>query len=161
MADRLIVDIADMKVGGGNTELVTFALGSCIGVTVWDPVVKYGAMLHFMLPESKLDERKALERPCMFADTGLLLMLKAMERMGAVPRRLLVKAAGGSNIMDPNGTFNIGKRNYLALKKILWQYNLLIKAEDVGGCHSRTMFLRVATGETTLRYSENREERPL
>jgi len=161
MHDRIVVDIADMKSSSKGGELITYALGSCIGVSVFDPVAKCGALLHFMLPDSKLDDRKAKERPCMFADTGLLMMFKDIERIGGNHRRLLVRAAGGSNIMDPNGTFNIGKRNYLALKKTLWQYNLLIKSEDVGGCHSRTMILNTESGVTSLRYSGDREERPL
>ncbi|OGJ86509.1 MAG: hypothetical protein A2268_02350 [Candidatus Raymondbacteria bacterium RifOxyA12_full_50_37] len=158
MNDILVVNIADMKASNSGNRLITYALGSCIGVAVFDPVAGAGGLLHYMLPDSKLDERKASENPFMFADTGITSMLRKLEKCGCEIRRLTIKAAGGSNIMDPNGTFSIGKKNYLALKRILWRYNLILRGEDVGGSLSRNMTLNLAEMSVSVRYSGVKEE---
>jgi len=131
--------------------LVTYALGSCIGVTIYDPAVKIGGLLHFMLPESALDPQKAQKNPWMFADTGIPLFFKEAYRLGAEKKRMLVKIAGGSQIMDDSQYFNIGKRNYLALRKIFWANNVLIRGEEVGGHTNRTLRLDVANGRVWLK----------
>ena len=147
-----IVGIADMKVSDDpKVTLVTHALGSCIGVAVYDPVARVGGILHYMLPESKMDHKKAKETPLMFADTGIPLLFKACYKIGADKKRMIVKVAGGARIMDPSEVFNIGKRNYAALRKIFWRNNVLVDAEDIGGTSNRTMWLSVATGEVWLR----------
>ena len=147
-----IVSIADMKISDDpNVILVTHALGSCIGLAVYDPVVKAGGMLHYMLPESKMDYKKAKEAPLMFADTGIPLLFKACYKLGAEKKRMIVKVAGGAQIMDSSGVFNIGKRNYAALRKIFWRNNVLIDAEEIGGTCNRTMSLSIATGKVWLK----------
>ena len=147
-----IVGIADMKVSDDpNVILVTHALGSCIGLAVYDPVVKAGGMLHYMLPESKMDYKKAKEIPLMFADTGIPLLFKACYKLGAEKKRMIVKIAGGAQIMDSSGVFNIGKRNYAALRKIFWRNNVLVDAEEIGGTCNRTMSLSIATGKVWLK----------
>lgn len=151
---NVVVGIADMKVSNDpGAILVTHSLGSCIGLAVYDPVAKVGGMLHYMLPEGSLDSQKARERPFMFADTGIPRLFKACYQLGAEKRRMIVKVAGGSQVMDPTGRFNIGKRNYAALRKIFWKNNVLIDREDVGGNCNRTMWLRVDSGEVRLKIS--------
>ncbi|MBL8027782.1 MAG: chemotaxis protein CheD [Fibrobacteres bacterium] len=161
MSDKAIVDIADMKVSSGEDMLITYALGSCIGVAAYDPVAKAGGLLHYMLPDSKIDSKKGLERPCMFADTGIMCMFRGLQQLGCQSNRLIVKIAGGSNILDPNGAFNIGKNNYLALKKVLWRFSILVKAEDVGGSFSRNMTLNLGNGEVRVRYAGEKEDKLL
>ena len=147
-----MVGIADMKVSNNPEDtLITHALGSCIGVIVYDPVVKVGGLLHFMLPESKVNPQKAKENPYMFADTGVPLLFKTCYKYGAEKKRMIVKVAGGAQIMDEAGHFNIGKRNYAMLRKIFWRNGVLIKAEDVGGMVNRTVELDIATGEVRLK----------
>lgn len=133
--------------------VVTHSLGSCIGLAVYDPVAKVGGILHYMLPESQLDADKAKRQPLMFADTGIPILFKSCYKLGAEKGRMIVKVAGGSQVMDPSGMFNIGKRNYAALRKILWRNNVLISAEDIGKTVNRTMWLSIATGELTLKIS--------
>jgi chemotaxis protein CheD len=82
-----------------NEVLVTHALGSCIGVAIYDPVAKVGGILHYMLPESSLDPVKAQENPHMFADTGLPSLFRECYRLGATKARLQVKVAGGSQVL--------------------------------------------------------------
>lgn len=138
--------------------LITYSLGSCIGLTVYDPVAKIGGMIHYMLPLSKIAPDKAKAKPGMFADTGIPLLLKKVLEQGGVKDRLIVKAAGGSELMDQNKVFNIGERNYLVLRKLLWKNNILIKAEDVGGNFSRTLRLEIDTGYTSIKTREGENE---
>jgi len=148
----VIVDIADMKVSADPADdLVTYSLGSCLGVSIWDPEVRVGGMLHFMLPQASVSPEKARANPAMFGDTGIPALFRAAYELGAVKQRMIVKVAGGSSLLDDNGTFNIGKRNYVLLRKIFWKNGVLIDAEDVGGSLSRTMRLSVATGRVTIR----------
>ena len=161
MANRQIVDIADMKLSNDGGELVTYALGSCIGLSIYDPVTKTGALLHYMLPDSRLDKAKAEKKPFMFCDSGIITMFTELKRLGIKSKNLVAKAAGGANIMDPKGTFNIGKRNYLALKKVLWRFNIFLKNCDVEGSVSRNMMLNLSTGDVFVKYSGEKELRKL
>ncbi len=147
-----VVDIADFQVSADpRVVLVTYSLGSCIGVALWDPAERVGGMLHYMLPDSSLSAEKAKSRPAMFADTGIPRLFRAVYELGANKKRLIVKIAGGSQLLDDNGTFNIGKRNYTMLRKIFWKNGVLIDSEDIGGSISRTIRLSVDTGRFTLK----------
>jgi chemotaxis protein CheD len=137
--------------------LVTYSLGSCIGVALYDPVTRVGGMLHYMLPESIIDPDKARFKPAMFADTGIPVLFKAAYRLGLEKKRARIIVAGGSQILDESGTFNIGKRNYAALRKIFWKNNVLVSAEDVGGNVSRTLYLEINTGKAWIRNGRKEE----
>ena len=152
------VGIADCRISNVPDDiLVTYALGSCVAVLIHDPVARTGGLLHYMLPESGIDPTKARDNPYMFADTGVPLLFRRSYEKGAQKRRLVVSIAGGAQVMDETGVFNIGKRNYLALKRILWKAGVLIHNEAVGGAVSRTVRLEVGTGRVWLR-SEGRQE---
>jgi chemotaxis protein CheD len=149
---QVVVGVADMKVSNQQSEvLVTHALGSCIGVAIYDPAAKVGGILHFMLPDSNLDPGKAQEHPHMFADTGLPLLFRECYRLGAKKSRLRVKVTGGSQVLGNREFFQIGRRNYAALRKIFLKNNVLINNEDVGGTKARTLFLEVATGNVWIK----------
>lgn len=152
--NRIVVGIADIKVGGDVEDvLITYALGSCIGVAVYDPAVKVGGILHFMLPDSSLDLNKAKEKPSMFADTGIPLLFKSCYRLGAEKKRMIVKVAGGASILDKSNYFRIGQKNITALRKIFWRNNVLIDGEDTGKSHNRTVQLNVSTGNVVVKDS--------
>ena len=149
---QVVVGVADMKVSNQQQEvLVTHALGSCIGVAIYDPTAKVGGILHFMLPDSNLDPGKAKDHPHMFADTGLPLLFRECYRLGAQKARLRVKVTGGSQVLGKREFFQIGRRNYAALRKIFLKNNVLIDKEDVGGTKARTLFLEVATGNVWIK----------
>jgi chemotaxis protein CheD len=151
---KLIVGIADMQVTDDpGATLVTYSLGSCIGVALYDPMVKVGGLLHYMLPDSQIDVQKAQKNPWMFADTGIPLFFKEAYKFGAEKRRMQVKVVGGSQILDDSGYFNIGKRNYMALRKIFWMNNVLIHAEDVGGSVNRTLSVELSSGKVSIKTS--------
>jgi chemotaxis protein CheD len=148
----LTIDIADVRVSDDpRADLVTYSLGSCIGVTIWDPKVRVGGMLHYMLPDSTLSPDKAKERPAMFADTGVPMLFRSAYELGAAKKRLIIKLAGGSSLLDDNGTFNIGKRNYVMLRKIFWKNGILIDSEHIRGSFSRTLRMNVGTGRVTVK----------
>lgn len=147
----MVVGVADCKVTDEPAELVTFALGSCIAVVIWDPEAKVGGLLHFMLPESAVDrETQGRANPYRYADTGTPLLFRQAYEKGAEKRRLQVRLAGGASVVDTGGVFNIGRRNHAAVRKILWRAGVLVHAEDVGGSVSRTVRLDVATGRCTV-----------
>jgi chemotaxis protein CheD len=151
---KIIVGIADMKVTDDQAaSLITYSLGSCIGVTLYDPAVKVGGLLHYMLPDSKIDVLKAQKNPWMFADTGIPLFFKEAYKLGADKGRLRVKVAGGSQILDDRGLFNIGKRNYMALRKLFWMNNVLVSGEEVGGAVNRTVTIELASGKVWIKTS--------
>ena len=69
----------------------------------------------------------------------------------------MVRAAGGAQVMTDRELFNIGKRNYLAMRKILWKAGVMLHGEQVGGSIARTIRLEVGTGRLWLRESAGRE----
>jgi chemotaxis protein CheD len=149
----IILGIGDYGASKSPGSVVkTYALGSCVAVTMYDPHLKVAGMVHVALPESKLNRAKGEECPGYFADLGVPLLFKEMLRMGCKPggRGLIVKMLGGASVMAGNDTFNIGKRNILAVKKILWTLGMGPVAEDVGANFSRTVSLHVDTGSVVV-----------
>jgi chemotaxis protein CheD len=150
--NQITVGVADCHISDNrDSVLATHALGSCIAVAIHDPVAGVGGLLHFMLPESALDRDKAQRNPFMFADTGIPLLFRASFERGADRKRMVVQLAGGAQMMDEAGVFNIGKRNYLAAKKLLWKNGFMTRAEAVGGTVSRTVRLEVGSGRFWMR----------
>jgi len=148
----VIVSVSDAKASKDpGSVIATFSLGSCIAVSVYDPAAAVGGMLHFQLPDSTIDAKRAKERPLMFADTGRQCLLREMESLGAQKRRLKIKLAGGAQMLDDHHLFNIGRRNHAAIRKVLWQHGLFVDAEDVGGTRPRNMYLSIADGTVTVK----------
>ncbi len=108
----IVVGISDFKASQNSSDvLITYALGSCIAVVVYDPHVRVGGMLHFMLPNAALDADKARENPCMFADTGIPLLFKACYQLGAEKKRMIVKIAGRrQSILNDTNFFGSGRK---------------------------------------------------
>ncbi len=165
MGNSLVVGVGDCKVTGDPlAELVTYALGSCIAVAIWDPVSKVSGLLHFMLPDSAVDRNgNGKDHPFRYADTGTPLLFRGAYQQGAEKKRLVVRLAGGAAVVNDNGFFNIGKRNYAALRKILWKAGVMVHAEDVGGSVSRTVRLEAGSGRMIIRATgePERELRPV
>lgn len=163
MADRVVVGIGDLAVSGSaEALLVTHALGSCVAVCVFDPAVRVAAMLHFLLPDSRINLERARRQPCAFADTGIALLLERVSRAGADARRADIKLVGGAEIGEPaggGGILRIGSRNVRAAREVLGQAGLRVKAEDLGGTSARTVRLRAADG--ALEIFNGREIRQL
>ena len=157
--NTVVIGIGDCQISKeSDSTLVTYALGSCIAVIIHDPVAGVGGLLHFMLPESNLDPAKAQNNPFMFADTGIPLLFRNAYQLGADKKRLVVTVAGGAQMMDTQGTFNIGKRNCLAMRKILWKAGVLVHAEHLAGEVSRTVRLEIHSGKVMLREAGQPEQ---
>ncbi|MDY7030461.1 MAG: chemotaxis protein CheD [Thermodesulfobacteriota bacterium] len=151
---EIVIGVSDMKVSNHpESVLITRSLGSCIGMVIYDSVAKAGGILHFMLPESNVDPDKASKNPYMFADTGIPSLFKSVYTLGAKKQRMKVIVVGGGTILDQKGFFNIGKRNYMAAKKMLWKNNVIIDYEDVGGNVNRTIKLALQDGRIWLKTS--------
>lgn len=139
-----------------DDTLKTYALGSCIAVLIYDKNISMAGMIHIALPDSGIDPGKSLVQPGYFADTGLPRMIEEMKKRGAIRNHLWLKLAGGASVMDPSNLFDIGKRNILAVKRIMWKSSLGPIAEDTGGVISRTVSMKVFDGETTI-HSANKQ----
>ncbi len=148
------VGVADMKVCTKRDDLIiTHALGSCLGVAVYDPLACVGGLLHVMLPLSEIDPEKAERNPLMFVDTGFPSLLAECFKHGAQKQRLEIRVAGGANSHEgkKEDLFQIGRRNFIILRQLLWKNGLLMRSHDVGGTNSRTMSLEIGTGRVTIK----------
>ncbi len=148
-----IVDVGDMKVSAVKGDvLVTHALGSCLGVTIHDPAAHVGGLLHVMLPISTIDPKRGKENPYMFVDTGVPKLFIECYKAGARKERLHVNVAGGActRCDEEEDYFQIGKRNFIMLKKLFWKNSVLLRAHDVGGRESRTLSLDIGSGEVAV-----------
>ena len=147
---RLIVGVSDMKASGEEEDLiVTYSLGSCIGIAAYDPVVRVGGILHYLMPRSSSDPTKATANPSMYGDTGIPQLFEALYSLGAVKDRILVYMAGGS-MMSESSIFETGKHNITIARKMFWKNNVFITEEHVGGNMPRTLYLDIATGKSWI-----------
>ena len=149
----IMLGVGDFGATNKPGEVIkTLALGSCVSIVFLYPKTRAVGMVHVALPDSSLDKVKTQERPGYFADSGIPALINEMKKHGysGNGRDMIVKLAGGAKIMDPNNTFNIGKRNVLAIKKILWGHGMGAVAEDVGGNYSRSVAISTDTGRVTL-----------
>ncbi|WP_319582370.1 chemotaxis protein CheD [uncultured Pseudodesulfovibrio sp.] len=151
MNNTLVVGISDMKLSTNPGDvIVTYSLGSCLGVTIYDPKAQIGAMVHCLLPTAAAAKEKARANPFMFVNTGVAMTVRKLADLGADKNRLIFKAAGGAN-MRKDRIFDTGVRNFDALMKLLDHNGRLLSARDVGGTIPRTLFLYLDTGRVVVR----------
>ena len=145
METKITIGIADMKMAKDNGVLITYALGSCIGICLHDPKIRLGAMVHIMLPLNMEEGRKNTMK---YADTGIRETLRQMEAKGASRSRITAKIAGGAKMFDVNGGSmgNIGQRNIESVHMNLKKEGIQLLREDVGGSVARTLLFDPATG---------------
>ena len=149
---RVVVGVGDLAVSNNtNVAISTFALGSCVGIVVYDSEVKVGGLIHIMLPDSSLSPDKAQRQPAMFADTGIPLMFRNLMGLRCERRRMKAFVAGGASVISGSDMFKIGERNILAVKKIINTLGIPVVRADLGGVNNRTVHLSVGTGEVTLK----------
>lgn len=147
MAELIKVGMADYKVGRYPASLISYGLGSCVGIALYDPVTKIGGLAHIMLPDSK--QARSTENPAKFADTALPKMLDDLQKLGALKTRLTAKIAGGAQMFSFTNTTDImrvGERNAEAVRIILKKLDLRLIADDTGGNYGRTVELKLDTG---------------
>ena len=145
---RIVIGIGEFAVSADPDALiVTYALGSCVAVCLWDPVVGVGGMIHVLLPDSAINQARAAEQPAAFADTGIPLLFRAAYEHGVKKSRCRVHLVGGATIATGAASLpSIGKRNVLAARQILWRNGVLVEREDVGGTTARNVTLFIGDG---------------
>jgi len=151
---RRVVGIADMAVSADpRDQIITYALGSCLGLCVFDPVARVGGMLHLMLPQGSLSPEKAAANPLMFADTGIPKLFLGAYALGAKKERMIVVVAGGASFsLNEDSDLAIGQRNIAMLRKVMWKNGVLLKKHELGGTEPRNMNLDVHSGEVTVAF---------
>lgn len=148
---RIVVKIADMQLAAYGEELITYALGSCLGICLKDKKTNLAALIHIMLPINMEAGRKNTMK---YADTGIRETIKQMEARGARRANMVAKVAGGAKMFDtaPGSSLgNIGKRNVDSMHMILRQERVVLLAEDVGGTVARTISFDPGTGMVTVK----------
>ncbi len=143
--NKITIGIADMKMAKDSGMLITYALGSCIGICLYDQRIKLAAMVHIMLPLNMEPGRKNTFK---YADTGLRETLRLMESKGASRARITAKIAGGAKMFELSGgnLGNIGQRNIESVHLNLKKEGIQLLKEDVGGSVARTLLFDPATG---------------
>ena len=147
MSELIKVGMADYKVGRNPDSLISYGLGSCVGIALYDPLSKIGGLAHIMLPDST--QARSAENPAKFADTALPLMLDEIIRMGALKSRITAKIAGGAQMFtfaNATDVMRVGERNVEAVKQVLRRLDIRNIAEDTGGNYGRTVELKLDTG---------------
>ena len=151
-AQRVVIGVGDMAVSSSpNVTLSTYALGSCVGAIIYDPVTFAGGMIHIMLPNSKLSPEKAALKPYIFADTGMKAFFDALKGIGVDKFRARIAIAGGASVLEQKDIFKIGENNAIAIKGILSKEHLPIFYEELGGLNNRTLHLVLSTGELEIK----------
>lgn len=149
---EVIVKVADWAAERGDAVLVTLGLGSCVAIMLHDPTQKVGAMAHVLLPSRSLAHDRS--NPAKFPDTAVALLVERLKALGADPRRLVAKLAGGasmfSQLVTP-GTIQMGERNVMASRNALRAAEIPIVREAVGGERGRSIRFHVTDGRVEIR----------
>ncbi|MDD2294670.1 MAG: chemotaxis protein CheD [Eubacteriales bacterium] len=152
MSELLTVGISDYKTGRAPLVIVTYALGSCIGICLYDQVAKIGGLSHIMLPDSKMFTQSDINR-MKFADTAIPDMLNVLCSMGADRRRITAKIAGGAQmfkVQEDSPLGMIGTRNTRSVKAVLSELRIPIVNEDTGADYGRTLYFDLQTGNVRV-----------
>jgi chemotaxis protein CheD len=148
---ELIVGVADLKESKNSQGvIVTYALGSCLGVTCYDPFCRVGGMLHAMMADSRGSHQVAPAR-AMFLDTGIPDLIQRVIDLGGNPRLFLFKIFGGAQTIQANTFFNIGNKNIKMMEAIATQLRLQVRVWEVGGHQNRTIRFYLRDGSVKLR----------
>lgn len=149
---RVVIGIGELAVSDRPGDvIVTHALGSCIAVCIYDPLSGIGGMLHFLLPEARINPERAKQQPAVFADTGIPLLFQAAFDRGLKKQRAIVHLVGGAEMTQSAGAaFGTGRRNLLAAKNLLWRNGVFVAGMEVGGTGARTLHLSVSNGRLEI-----------
>lgn len=154
MSDIIKVGMADLKTCVSPNGVTTLGLGSCVGIAIRDPVTKIGGLAHVMLPDSTAIKNGYLN-VAKFADTGIVELVKQMEKLGANRGRMVAKIAGGATMFSFQGGSStmgqVGQRNVEATKAKLKELKIPILAEDTGSNYGRTVIFFPETGDFHIR----------
>lgn len=147
--EKIIVGIAEGKIAFDTQILVSFALGSCVGICLYDAKKKIAGMAHIILPCSR--DSLHQENPYKFADAGVKLLVRDMVRSGAEPSRIVAKIAGGAQMFETHDkTWEIGELNTNMVRHVLRKERISIVAEDMGKNYGRTILFYAKDGKLEI-----------
>lgn len=147
-----VVDVGALAASADpNVLLVTYALGSCVGVCLYDNEARVAGLLHAQLPESSLDRSRAVTQPGLFVDTGVPALISRMTALGASPSRIRARIAGAAQLLGDRTLFDVGRKNQAAALAALLRQGITPLSQDCGGTEPRTLYLHVATGNLRMR----------
>ena len=136
--DKITVGIAEGRIAFRGQTLVTYALGSCVGICLYDSRIKIAGMAHIVLPDESSATVKS--NPYKFAGSGISALVMEMQRHGADKRRLTAKIAGGAKMFSTGrSAWDIGEKNAAAVRQALHAAGIRILAEDTGANYGRTL----------------------
>jgi len=159
MSTLHVVGISDCKVSNDPTDsIVTYALGSCVGLVLYDPHARIGGLLHVMLPDSRFRSSSREFNAHMYADTGFYALIEALLSLGASKSRLVAKAAGGANMLRHSSLLDIGQRNSETVLGLLRMERIPVLGTSLGGSVGRSMQVRLDDGTTRVRLLGQGEE---
>ncbi len=145
--EKITVSISDMKFANRPRHvLITHSLGSCLGVTAYDPYTRIGAMIHCLLPDGTLNPGKCKENPFMFVNSGVPEMVRRLLARNVKRENIIMKAAGCAHMMNIVNKFDTGQKNWAMLEHILTKNSFKLASSDIGGTIPRTMRLYIETG---------------
>lgn len=152
MNNVITVGISDMKIAGASDVLVTYALGSCVGICLYDSYLKIAGLAHIMLPCD--NNKNAADNKYKYADTCIPIMLNEMIKKGCNKGRLVAKIMGGARMFQVAGDTEIGSigdRNVISTKNVLKSLKIPIVAEDTGSNYGRTVWFHGNTGAVEVK----------
>lgn len=143
--------MADVKTTDkGFVRICTNILGACGAVTIYDPQAHVGGLLHFLLPEARINPQRSLSNPYMFADTGIPMLFRRAYKLGAEKERIVTSLIGGCNVLDPENSFNIGYRNMTIAEEVLTRNGVVIAARYMGSLQGMIVSLNMENGRVTI-----------
>ncbi|HEY3325192.1 MAG TPA: chemotaxis protein CheD [Planctomycetota bacterium] len=153
------VGVGELYVSRNSNEiLTTYGLGSCVAVAAYDGAACVGGLAHIQLSEPRGPADREAESVWAYAEYGVPELISQMYSAGATRQRLNIALAGGAIVADPDRYFQIGRKNILAVKRVLWQHGLIPSRQALGGTHWRTVKLHVSTGRISIQSPEGHEE---
>lgn len=154
MSEEQIIDvgIADKKIAKAPVKLITRGLGSCVGVTIYDPGKKIGGMAHAMLPD--IDRVTAQVSPLRFVNYLIKSMVEELENCGCFRKHLEAKLFGGAHMfgfLSSESVLNVGDKNVEKARAVLKEMGINIAVDDTGGTFGRTITLNLENGKVLIK----------
>ncbi|WP_298271684.1 chemotaxis protein CheD [Geobacter sp.] len=153
MSRIISVGISEFKVAAAPSILMTYGLGSCVGIALYDPVALTGGLAHTLLPAPVRTMEQA-EKSAKFTCWAIGLMVEELVKCGCASDRLVAKLAGGATMFEPQHRSThggIGERNVSAAREALERCRIPLVAEDTGDDYGRSLEFNTATGIIMVR----------
>jgi chemotaxis protein CheD len=159
---EIIIRVADLRTGSTGDVLVTYGLGSCVAIVLYDPAKRIGGLAHIMLPSRSLARREDV--PGKTPQSAVPALMEQLTALGANSRRLTARLVGGASLfasLTPPGSIQMGERNVVASREVLHQHGIPLVGELVGGESGRSVWFHLDDGSLVVRSAANQSEHKL